>query len=57
MDIRKEAHMYLMAEFLREKRFRWFGHVERRDQDEASKNIVQMAVARKKNRGRPKLRQ
>ena len=27
VDIWKEAHMYPMAEFLREKRLRWFGHV------------------------------
>ena len=28
VDIWKEAHMYPMAEFLREKRLRWFGHVQ-----------------------------
>ena len=31
MGIWKEAHMYPMEEFLREKRFRWFGHVQMRD--------------------------
>ncbi len=35
VDIWKEAHMYPMAEFLREKRLRWFGHVQRRDKDDA----------------------
>ena len=30
VDIWKEAHMYPMAEFLREKRLRWIGHVQRR---------------------------
>ena len=29
VDIWKEACMYPMAEFLREKRLRWFGHVQR----------------------------
>ena len=29
--------MYPMAEFLREKRFRWLGHVEKRDKDEAER--------------------
>ena len=28
VDILKEAHMYPMAEFLREKRLKWFGHVQ-----------------------------
>ena len=31
MDIWKEEHMYPIAEFLREKMFRWFGHVQRRN--------------------------
>ena len=37
VDIWKEAHMYPMAEFLREKRLRWFGHVQRRDKDDATR--------------------
>ena len=48
--------MYPIAEFLREKRLRWFGHVQRRDKDEATRKILQMAVYGKRNRGRPKLR-
>ena len=31
VGIWKEAHLYPMAEFLREKMLRWFGHVQRRD--------------------------
>ena len=45
-----------MAEFLRESRFRWFGHVQRRDKDDATRKILQMTVDGKRNRGRPKLR-
>ena len=48
--------MYPMAEFLREKRLRWFGHVQRRDKDEATRKTLQMTVDGKRNRGRPKLR-
>ena len=48
--------MYPMAEFLREKRLRWFGHVQRRDKDDATRKILQMTVDGKRNRGRPKLR-
>ena len=59
-DIWKEAHIYPMAEFLREKRLRWFGHVQERDKDDATRNIlhVRMTVGldEKRNRGRPKLR-
>ena len=36
--------MYPMAEFLREKRLRWFGHAQRRDKDEAMRMILQMTV-------------
>ena len=56
VDIWKEAHMYPMAEFLREKRLRWFGHVQRRDKDDATRKILQMEVDGKRNRGRHKLR-
>ena len=44
-----------MAEFLREKWLRWFGHVQRRDKDDATRKILQMTVDGKRNRGRPKL--
>ena len=50
VDIRKEAHMHPMAEFLREKKLRWFGHVQRRDKDDATRKILQMTVDGKRNR-------
>ena len=56
VDIWKEAYIYPMAEFLREKRLIWFGHVQRRDKDDATRKIVQMTVDGKRNRGRPNLR-
>ena len=48
--------MYPMAEFLREKRLRWFGHVQRRDKDEATRKLLQTTVDGKRNRGIQKLR-
>ena len=48
--------MYPMAEFLREKRLRWFGHVQRRDDDETTRYRLQTTVDGKQIRGRPKLR-
>ena len=56
VDIWKEGRMYPMAEFLREKRLIWYGHVQRRDKDDATRNILQMMVYGKRNRGRPTLR-
>ena len=52
----KDAQMYPMAEFLREKRLRWFGHVQRQNKDDATRKILQVTVDGKRNRGRPKLR-
>ena len=45
-------HMYPISEFIREKRLIWFGHVQMRYKDEATKNILHMAVARKRNRAK-----
>ena len=58
VDIWKEAPMYPMAEFLREKRLRWFGYVQRRAKDDATRKDIadEMTVDGKRNRGRPKLR-
>ena len=39
VDIWKEGHMYPMAEFLREQRLLWVGDVQRRDKDDATRNI------------------
>ena len=37
-------------------RLRLFGHVQRRDKDEATRKILQMGGDGKRNQGRPKLR-
>ena len=51
VDIWKEAHMYPMAEFLREKRLRWFGHVQRRVKDDATRKDIagEMTVDGRRN--------
>ena len=49
------VHVYLVAEFLREKRLIRFGHVQRRDKDDATRKILQMTVDGKRTRGRPTL--
>ena len=51
VDIWKEVHMYPMAEFLREKMLRWPGHVQSRDEDDTTRNILRMTVDAKRNRG------
>ena len=55
VDIWKEAHKYPMAEILRKKRLRWYGHVQRRDKYDVTRKKLQMKVDGKRNRGRPKL--
>ena len=54
--IRTEANMYPMTEITMKKRFRWFGHVQRRDKDETTRNILQMTVYENRNRSKPKPR-
>ena len=44
VDIWKEAHVYPMSELLRENRLRWYGHVRRRDKDDATRKMLQMTV-------------
>ena len=48
--------MYTVDGFPRDKTLRWFGHVQRRDKDDAARKIAQMTVYGMPNRGRPKLR-
>ena len=48
--------MYPESQFLGEKRLRWFGYVQLRDKDDATRKILKMTVDGKRNRGRPKLR-
>ena len=57
VDSWKEARMHSMtARIPQKKRLKWFGRVQKRDKDEATRKILQMTVDGKRNRGRPKLR-
>ena len=56
VDTWKEAQMYRMADYLREKRIIWFGRVQRRYSVDVTIKILQMTVDEKRNRGRPNLR-
>ena len=47
---RGQILMCPMAEFFRENRLRWLGHVQRRDTDNATRNILQMTVDGRRNR-------
>ena len=44
VDIWKEAHVDPMAELLRENRLRCYGHVQRRDKDDAMRKMLQKTV-------------
>ena len=41
---------------IQESRMRWFGHLERRDEDYIGKQIERMSITGKRKRGRPKMR-
>ena len=45
-----------MSTFLRQKRLHWYGHVKRREEDNLSRNMIDVVVPGKRRRGRPRLR-
>ncbi len=55
-DVRKKLGVAPITEKMRESRLRWYGHVERREDDSILKIVTKMEVEGKRARGRPKLR-
>ena len=56
VTIRKKAHIKPINTFLMEKRLSWFGHVQRRDEDNIAKYVLNTRIDGSRPRGRPKLR-
>ena len=42
-----------LEEHLRQKRFRWFGHIARRDEEVEIKKVLEFKIQRRRKRGRP----
>ena len=54
--IRGAAHVRRFGEKVREARLRWFGHVQRRDEEYIGKKVLDIELLGKRKRGRPKRR-
>ena len=54
--IRGTAHVRRFGEKVREARLRWFGHVQRRDEEYIGKKVLDIELPGKRKRGRPKRR-
>ena len=54
--IRGTAHVRKMGDKVREGRLRWYGHVQRRDNEYIGKKVLRMELPGKRRRGRPKRR-
>ena len=53
---REKAHIKPINTFLMKKRLSWFGHVQRRDEDNIAKSVLNTRIDGSRPRGRPKLR-
>ena len=56
VTIREKAHIKPINTFLMKKRLSWFGHVQRRDDDNIAKSVLNTRIDGSRPRGRPKLR-
>ena len=55
-NVRERLGVEEISRKIRESRLRWFGHVERRDTEYVGKRVLEMEIAGKRKRGRPKRR-
>ena len=53
-ELRARLGIKSILDVMRERRLRWFGHVERRDRDSWLQKVRRMEVAGKARRGRPR---
>ena len=53
-DIRRILHITPIDEVMRSDRLRWFGHVQRRDANNVTRRVVELAIPGARRRGRPK---
>ena len=56
MDIRKELEVNSIQEKVKEMRLRWYGHMQRMEENNEVRAIVDMIVPGKRPRGRPRER-
>ena len=52
-EIRRILHISLIDEIMRCGRLRWFGHVQRRDADNVTRRVMDLAIPGTRRRGRP----
>ena len=52
-DIRRILHITPIDEVMRGGRLRWFGHVQRRDADNVTRRVTNLAIPGTRRRGRP----
>ena len=53
-EIRRILHVSPIDEVMRGGRLRWFGHVQRRDADNVTRRVMELAIPGTRRRGRPK---
>ena len=53
-DIRRLLHITPIDEVMRSGRLRWFGHVQRREANNVTSRVMELAISGARRRGRPK---